>query len=91
MESFPAPYQTRADGDRARCFSGTPWEPLAGYSRAVRTGIAHPVSGTTATHGSRAIGGADAAAQTHFVIDKIEGALESLGARSRTSSGPGCS
>ena len=39
------------------------------------------VSGTTATHGDRQIGGRDAAAQAHFVIDKIEGALQSLGAR----------
>jgi enamine deaminase RidA (YjgF/YER057c/UK114 family) len=39
------------------------------------------VSGTTATHGSLAIGGTDPAAQTHFAIDKIEGALQSLGAR----------
>jgi enamine deaminase RidA (YjgF/YER057c/UK114 family) len=37
------------------------------------------VSGTTATHGDRVIGGQDPAAQTHFVIDKIEGALQSLG------------
>ena len=37
------------------------------------------MSGTTATHGSRAIGGTDPAAQTHFVIDKLEGALMSLG------------
>jgi aryl-alcohol dehydrogenase-like predicted oxidoreductase/enamine deaminase RidA (YjgF/YER057c/UK114 family) len=81
VESFPAPYQTRADGDRVRCFSGTPWEPLAGYSRAVRKGSRISVSGTTASHGSRAIGGKDAAAQTHFVIDKMEGALESLGGR----------
>ena len=39
------------------------------------------VSGTTATHGHRAIGGADPAAQAHFIIDKIEGSLRSLGAR----------
>jgi enamine deaminase RidA (YjgF/YER057c/UK114 family) len=39
------------------------------------------VSGTTSTHRDRAIGGADAAAQLHFVIDKIEGALQSLGGR----------
>ena len=37
------------------------------------------VSGTTATHGDRVIGVRDAAAQTHFVIDKIHGALQSLG------------
>jgi len=37
------------------------------------------VSGTTATHGPMQIGGTDAAAQAHFVLDKIEGALRSLG------------
>jgi aryl-alcohol dehydrogenase-like predicted oxidoreductase/enamine deaminase RidA (YjgF/YER057c/UK114 family) len=81
VQSFPAPYQTRADGDRTLCLSGTPWEPLAGYARAVRKGSRITVSGTTASHGSRAIGGTDPAAQTHFVIDKLEGALESLGGR----------
>ena len=39
------------------------------------------VSGTTATHGERVIGGKDPMAQTHFVIDKIAGAIESLGGR----------
>ena len=39
------------------------------------------MSGTTATHGDRAIGGSVPTAQTHFVIDKIEAALQSLGGR----------
>jgi enamine deaminase RidA (YjgF/YER057c/UK114 family) len=39
------------------------------------------VSGTTASHGDRLIGGCDPAAQAHFAIDKIEGALQSLGGR----------
>ena len=46
-------------------------------------GTARPrisVSGTTATLGDRVIGGRDPAAQAHFAIDKIEGALQSLGA-----------
>jgi diketogulonate reductase-like aldo/keto reductase/enamine deaminase RidA (YjgF/YER057c/UK114 family) len=81
VQSFPAPYQTRAAGDRTLCLSGTPWEPLAGYARAVRKGSRIAVSGTTASHGNRSIGGSDPAAQTHFVIDKLEGALESLGGR----------
>jgi enamine deaminase RidA (YjgF/YER057c/UK114 family) len=81
VEDFPPPYATRAQGDRTLCLSGTPWEPLAGYCRAVRRGRHISVSGTTASHRERAIGGRDAAAQTHFVIDKLEGALESLGAR----------
>ena len=61
--------------------SGTVWEEVAGFSRAVRTGDHIAVSGTTATHGDRLIGGDDPAAQTHFVIDKIEGALEALGGK----------
>lgn len=64
-----------------RVSSGTPWEQMAGYSRAVRRGDRIWVSGTTASHRDRRVGGDDPAAQTHFVIDKIEGALHSLGAR----------
>jgi len=82
VESFPAPYAVESrGGGRVLCLSGTPWEGLAGFSRATRQGSRVHVSGTTATHGSLAIGGADAAAQTHFAIDKIAGALQSLGAR----------
>ena len=66
---------------RTNYSSGTPWEPLAGFSRAVRVGNRVLVSGTTATHRDRAVGGNDPAAQAHFVIDKIEGSLRSLGAR----------
>jgi enamine deaminase RidA (YjgF/YER057c/UK114 family) len=80
LASFPAPFtpQPGVNGS-TRALSGTVWEPMAGYSRAVRKGSRIHVSGTTATHGSRAIGGNDAAAQTHFCIDKIAGALQSLG------------
>lgn len=81
FESFPAPFEVREADGRTRCFSGTVWEPMAGFSRAVRSGNRVVVSGTTATHGNRAIGGSDPAAQAHFVIDKIEGSLRSLGAR----------
>jgi aryl-alcohol dehydrogenase-like predicted oxidoreductase/enamine deaminase RidA (YjgF/YER057c/UK114 family) len=80
VAGFPAPYPVRVDADgRRRALSGTLWETLAGYSRAVRVGDRILVSGTTATHGERVIGGSDPAAQTHFVIDKIAGAIESLG------------
>jgi aryl-alcohol dehydrogenase-like predicted oxidoreductase/enamine deaminase RidA (YjgF/YER057c/UK114 family) len=81
LESFPAPYDVRSAEGRTRCFSGTVWEGLAGFARAVRTGNRVLVSGTTATHRDRAIGGSDAAAQAHFVIDKIEASLRALGAR----------
>ncbi len=80
--AFPAPYPVREDaGGRRRALSGTVWETFAGYSRAVRVGNRILVSGTTATHGDRVIGGRDPAAQTHFVIDKLAGAIESLGGR----------
>ncbi len=65
--------------DRVQIFSGTVWEEFAGYSRAVKEGNRIHVSGTTATHGHKMIGGKDGAAQTHFVIDKIESVLESFG------------
>jgi enamine deaminase RidA (YjgF/YER057c/UK114 family) len=82
LESLPAPYRTSpGPGGRTWCLSGTPWEDIAGFARAVRNGGRISVSGTTATLGSRVIGGSDAEAQTHFVIDKIEGALQSLSSR----------
>ena len=52
---------------------------MAGYCRAIRRGDSIHVSGTTASHGQLTIGGDDVSAQTHFAIDKIEGALQSLG------------
>ncbi|MEM1001814.1 MAG: RidA family protein, partial [Bacteroidota bacterium] len=59
--------------------SGTYWEDMAGYCRAIRSGNTIKVSGTTATHGDLMIGGTDLKAQTHFIIDKIEGAVMTLG------------
>ena len=80
LREFPSPYPVRMDErGRRRAVSGTVWEDLAGFSRAVRVGNRIVVSGTTATHGSWCVGGKDAAAQAHFAMDKIEGALESLG------------
>ena len=78
--ALPAPYPVRRSHAAARVFTGTPWEETAGYCRAVRSGRRIRVAGTTAAHGDRLIGGRDPAAQTHFIIDKIEGALLSLGA-----------
>ncbi len=80
VDSFPDPYPVRADeAGRARADSGTIWEELAGFSRGFRVGNRILVSGTTATHGSRLIGGNDAGAQATFCLDKIQGAIESLG------------
>jgi len=81
LDTMPAPYEVvTTAGGRTACLSGTSWERMAGYARAVRHGTRISVSGTTATLGNRVIGGRDPAAQAHFAIDKIEGALQSLGA-----------
>jgi enamine deaminase RidA (YjgF/YER057c/UK114 family) len=59
--------------------SGTVWEMMAGYSRAVRVGDVIHVSGTTATGPEGLVGGDDPAAQADYALDKIEAALRSLG------------
>jgi enamine deaminase RidA (YjgF/YER057c/UK114 family) len=82
FESMPRPYAVQDGSDgRIRAWSGTQWEDMGAYCRAIRCGERIMVSGTTSTHRTRSIGGKDAAAQVHFVIDKIEGALQSLGSR----------
>ena len=81
VDGFPSPYKTVVEGSKVRAESGTVWETLAGYSRAVRVGDRIMVSGTTATHGSISIGIDDPEAQAHFIIDKIEGSIESLGGK----------
>lgn len=82
LDSIPKPYQQEnGPNDSLKVFSGTPWEKMAGYCRANRKGNRILVSGTTATHGDKIIGGKDPAAQTHFILDKIEAAITSLGGK----------
>jgi enamine deaminase RidA (YjgF/YER057c/UK114 family) len=60
--------------------SGSRWEPIAGYSRAMRIGHRILVSGTTATHGeSTVVCPGDAEGQTVYILDKIGAAVEALG------------
>lgn len=60
--------------------SGAPWEPVVGYSRAVRVGNVVEVAGTTAQDGATVSGGADVYLQTKRVLEKIGEALAAAGA-----------
>ncbi len=67
-------------GQLARISSGTTWEPIVGYSRAVRFGDMVAVSGTTATDGHGTIAGAGQMyVQTRQALTNIRTALERMG------------
>jgi aryl-alcohol dehydrogenase-like predicted oxidoreductase/enamine deaminase RidA (YjgF/YER057c/UK114 family) len=68
--------------NRLRVSSGSVWEPIAGYSRAVRVKDTIRVSGTTATHATdRCVAPGDAGAQTTYILDKIAAAIAALGGK----------
>jgi enamine deaminase RidA (YjgF/YER057c/UK114 family) len=68
-------------GKRVNISSGTAWEEIVGYSRAVRVGDIVEVAGTTAVdeHGN-VVGRDDPYRQTQFILNKIEQALAAAGA-----------
>ena len=83
LAGFPKVYQAQImpeRPERLRIDTGSIWEPLAGYSRAVRVGDRILVSGTTATHGAgEVIAPGSAASQTVYILDKIRASIEALG------------
>lgn len=73
------PETINTGSERTHVATGSPWESLVGYSRAVRMGNVIEVSGTTALHNGELVGMGDAYAQTQQILKIIAEALAQLG------------
>lgn len=67
--------------ERTRVFTGSPWEPVVGYCRAIRVGDRIEVAGTTAMKDGEVVGVGNAYEQARFILQTIEQALQELGAQ----------
>jgi len=68
--------------DRVKYSSGSKWEPIVGYSRAIRVGKSVHVSGTTGTDSQgKVVGAGDPGKQAVQALDNIRRALESVGSK----------
>ncbi|MGH7122811.1 MAG: aldo/keto reductase [Stellaceae bacterium] len=83
LDKIPSVFKSvpvEARPDRRRIDSGSVWEPIGGYSRAIRVGDRILVCGTTATHGSgEVVCPGDVAGQTVYILDKIAASIAALG------------
>ena len=76
---------------RQRVSTGSPWEDLVGYSRAVRVGDTIHCRGTTAVRNGQVMGVGDAYTQATVALEIVAAALAQLGRRRPTWSAPACS
>ncbi|GGK19007.1 aldo/keto reductase [Salinarimonas ramus] len=85
LDALPPVYQPSpvpGRPDRLRIDTGSVWEDIAGYARAMRIGERILVSGTTATHGAgEVVCPGDPAGQAVYILDKIRASVEALGGR----------
>jgi len=84
LSAIPSAYEALPMQHRqgTRVSTGSVWEPIAGYSRAVRVKDTIYVSGTTATHASsRCVAPGDPGAQAVYILDKIAASLAAAGGR----------
>ncbi|WP_028545306.1 RidA family protein [Paenibacillus taiwanensis] len=64
--------------NRVHVSTGSPWEPVVGYSRAIRVGNVVEVAGTTAMKDGKVIAVGNAYEQTKYIIQSIEQVLEQV-------------